>query len=113
MSNLQPVTEENFAEEVEKSDRPVVVDFWAEWCAPCKQLAPRLEELDRDYENVKFTAVDVDENQGLAQSFGVRSIPTLIFFNDGNKVHEQTGAVTKPSLRDAISEAFELPEEVS
>jgi len=111
VGNLTEVTGTTFTDEVEISDRPVVVDFWAEWCGPCQQLTPRLEELDEEYEDVKFTSVDVDDNQSLAQSFSVRSIPTLIFFEEGEKVHELTGAVAKPALRDALEDAFALSNE--
>ncbi len=106
MGNLTEVTEATFTDQVEVNDRPVVVDFWAEWCGPCQQLTPRLEELDDEYADVKFVSVNVEDNQSLAQSFGVRSIPTLIFFEDGEKVNELTGAVAKPALRDAVEEAF-------
>jgi len=113
MSELTPVTEDNFADEVEASDKPVIVDFWAKWCGPCKQLAPRLEELDAEFDDIKFVAVDVDDNQNLAQSFGVQSIPTLVFFENGEPVHEQTGAVSKPSLRDTIKNTLDRQEEAA
>lgn len=108
MSTVAVESEEEFTREVELSDRPVLVDFWAEWCGPCKQLAPRLEELDEEYPDLKIVKVDVEENQSLAQSFGVTSIPALFFFQDGERVHNLTGAHPTTVLRETVEEAFGL-----
>jgi len=107
MSSLRDVSENDFVDEVELSDRPVIVDFWAEWCGPCKQLAPRLEKLSEQYPDVKIVKVDVDDNPDVTQRFGVRSIPTLIFFKEGENVHELTGAVDPSTLSETIEDVFE------
>ena len=84
MSNLTSVTTETFETEVLKSDKAVVVDFWAEWCGPCKALAPVLEEISNEVtDSAKVVKVNVDQAGELAQQYGIRGIPTLIFFKDG------------------------------
>lgn len=83
MSNLTSVTKDSFEAEVLKSDKPVVVDFWAEWCGPCKALAPILEEISGEMVDAKIVKVNVDEAGELAQQYGIRGIPTLIFFKGG------------------------------
>ena len=83
MSNLTSVTKDSFEAEVLKSDKPVVVDFWAEWCGPCKALAPILEEISGEMADAKIVKVNVDEAGELAQQYGIRGIPTLIFFKSG------------------------------
>jgi thioredoxin 1 len=103
MSEPKDITTDDFADEVEMSDIPVLVDFWAEWCGPCKQLAPRIEELAEEYDgSVKFVKVDVDENQELAGQFGIRSIPTLLLFDEGEKVEQIVGSVPKERIREEI-----------
>lgn len=89
MSNhAKPTNEESFERDVLQSDRPVLVDFHAEWCGPCHVIGPIIEEIAQDYAGrVNVRKVDVDENQGLAEQYGVRGIPTLLLFNDG-QVHE-------------------------
>jgi thioredoxin 1 len=97
------VTDESFENDVLKASGPVVVDFWAEWCGPCKMIAPALEEIsDEMGEQVKITKLNIDENQNIAMKYGVRSIPTLIMFKDGEPVSTQIGAAPKNKLADWI-----------
>ncbi|HKK60851.1 MAG TPA: thioredoxin [Salinivirga sp.] len=97
------VTESNFDEKVIQSDVPVVVDLWAEWCGPCKLLTPIMEEMTSDYEGkALITKVDVDSNPGIAAKFGVRNIPTVLFFKNGEVVDKQVGAVPKDKLTEKL-----------
>jgi thioredoxin 1 len=99
MSNAMAVTDENFETEVEKNDGLTVVDFWATWCAPCRMIAPILDQLATEYSGkVKVTKLDVDQNVRTATRFNVRSIPTLLFFKDGKLVDQVVGAVPKQAL---------------
>lgn len=100
------VTDATFDAEVKQSDIPVVVDFWAEWCGPCKAIGPSLEEISEEMgEKVKITKVNIDENPDIAAQFGVRSIPTLILFKDGQPASMQVGAKPKNALVDWINGA--------
>lgn len=93
----------NFDSDVLNSDTPVVVDFWAEWCGPCKMIAPSLEEISTEMgDKVKIAKVNMDENPDLAAQFGVRSIPTLLMFKSGEPVAIQVGAAPKNRLSDWI-----------
>ena len=97
------VTDESFENDVLKASGPVVVDFWAEWCGPCKMIAPALEEISEEMSGqVKITKLNIDENQNIAMKYGVRSIPTLIMFKDGEPVSTQIGAAPKNKLADWI-----------
>ncbi len=94
------VTKENFAAEVESSETPVLLDFWASWCGPCRMLAPVLEELAGEFDGkVKFGKVNVDEQPELAMRYGVQSIPTLILFRGGEPVNASVGVVPADSIR--------------
>ena len=94
------VTKENFAAEVESSETPVLLDFWASWCGPCRMLAPVVEELAGEFDGkVKFGKVNVDEQPELAIRYGVQSIPTLILFRGGEPVNASVGVVPADSIR--------------
>ncbi len=100
------VDQSNFENEVLKSDVPVVVDFWAEWCGPCKMIAPSLEEIASEMAGeVKITKLNIDENPDLAAQYGVRSIPTLLMFKQGESASIQVGAKPKSALVDWIKSA--------
>ena len=101
------INDSNFKSEVINSEMPVLVDFWAPWCSPCRMVAPVLEELAKEYEGkVKVAKLNVDENRSTASEFGIRSIPTLILFKDG-KVFEQTiGVQSKENLKQMVDKSL-------
>jgi len=97
------LNEANFEQEVLNSDLPVIVDFWAEWCAPCKLIAPIIEELAEEYDGkLKVGKLDVDGNPQVSMNYGIRSIPTLLVFNNGKAVDQLIGAVPKNSIVEKI-----------
>ncbi len=101
------VTDDTFDTEVKNSDIPVVVDFWAEWCGPCKQIGPALEELSSEMDGkVKIAKVDVDQNPNTAAAMGVRGIPALFIFKDGQVISNRAGAAPKAALQSWIEESI-------
>ena len=99
------VTDQNFDTEVLQSEQPVLVDLWAEWCGPCRAIAPVLEELEADYAGqLKIAKVDVDNNPATAQRFGVRSIPTLLVFDKGELVQTTVGVQPKAALASLVDQ---------
>ncbi|MBO9473682.1 thioredoxin [Shimia sp. R10_1] len=101
------VTDATFDEEVKNADVPVVVDFWAEWCAPCKQIGPALEELSAEFDGkVKIAKVDVDSNPNAAAALGVRGIPALFIFKDGQVISNRAGAAPKAALQSWIEDSL-------
>ena len=103
MSSIAAISDDSFENEVIASGVPVVVDFWAQWCGPCKALAPIIEELAQKYgDKVKFVKLDVDQNPNTPPKFGVRGIPTLILFKDGQVKATQVGLLSKSDLAQFI-----------
>ncbi|HLH11718.1 MAG TPA: thioredoxin TrxA [Methylovirgula sp.] len=101
------VTDATFKQEVEGADVPVVVDFWAEWCGPCKMIGPSLEEIAEELKGqVTIAKLNVDENPGVAGAFGIRSIPTLLLFKNGKMASSKIGAAPKGELKKWIAAAL-------
>ena len=97
--NIHEVTDQNFEDEVLQADRPVLVDYWAEWCGPCKAVAPILEEIAAEYgERVRVAKLNIDENPDVPARYGIRGIPTLMLFKNGNVEATKVGALSKSQL---------------
>ena len=107
MAHPIEVGDDTFDSEVIQSDTPVLVDFWADWCAPCKMIAPIVEDLADEFDGqIKFAKLDVDSNPKTAQTYGIRGIPTLLIFNGGSPVDQVVGAVPKATLKRRLEEAI-------
>ncbi len=109
MTHPVAVTDGTFQAEVLEADTPVLVDFWAEWCQPCKMIAPHLEKIAQEQEGkLKVAKVNVDENPGLSQTFQIMSIPNLMMIKNRTMVFNQPGALPEPVMRDLIKQLIEL-----
>lgn len=105
MSDLKAVTDASFEADVLKASKPVLVDFWAEWCGPCRALTPELEKLAAAHEDkIEVVKVNVDENPGIAAKYGITSIPAVFAFKDGEKVHTSIGAKPQPALEEEFAD---------
>ena len=103
MAEIVDVSDQNFEEEILRSDKPVIVDFWAEWCAPCKQITPILKDLAEEYgDRVKVVKMDIDANPKTPGDYGIRAIPTILSFKDGKVVEQLQGARPKADFEAAI-----------
>ena len=103
--STKKVTDQSFSTDVLGSSTPILVDFWAEWCGPCRMIAPALDEIAGELDGkITIAKLNVDENGNTAMKYGVRSIPTLIIFKDGEAVEQITGAVTKATIKDALAQ---------
>mgnify|MGYP001388956022 FL=1 len=103
MSEIQHVSDDSFEEEVLGSKTPVLVDYWAEWCGPCKVIAPGLEEIAKEYDGkMKVCKLDIDANEATPPKYGIRGIPTLMLFKDGNVEATKVGALSKSQLTEFL-----------
>ena len=103
MAEIVDVTDQNFESEILKSDKPVIIDFWAEWCAPCKQIAPVIKDLAEQYgDRVKIAKMDIDSNPSTPGQYGIRAIPTVLSFKDGQVVDQLQGVRPKADFEAAI-----------
>lgn len=102
---VKEFTDDNFDAEVLQSDSAVLVDFWAPWCGPCRQIAPMIDELADENPNVAIGKINIDENPGVAQKFGINSIPTLLLFKNGEVSESFIGVRPKAALQEALSSA--------
>ncbi len=103
---IESITDAEFEEKVIKSDKPVVVDFWAPWCGPCKMIAPALEELAAERADVRFVKINIDDNPETPTRYGVRGIPTLIVFQDGKPAATKVGALPKQQIAAWLTDAL-------
>jgi thioredoxin 1 len=101
------ITKENFENVVLKSTHPIVIDIWAPWCQPCKIIAPLFEELSSEYQNIEFAKCNIDENPEIASKFNIRGIPTVLYFNKGELLEVQVGAVSKSTFVNKLNKLYE------
>jgi thioredoxin 1 len=107
MSNVAATTDQTFKDDVLKSDLPVIVDFWAAWCGPCRMLAPTIDQISSELSGkIKVFKMDVDSNQATPASFGIQGIPTVIFFSGGKMVSQVVGLRSKPDMLQEIERVF-------
>ncbi len=107
MAKPQEIADTEFEQEVLKADLPVLVDFWAEWCGPCQQIAPILERLAEEYDGkIKFVKVDTEENFKTPESYGILSLPTLLVFKEGEQIERITGARSRGDLKRSLDKAL-------
>ena len=100
-------SDDSFEKDITSENLPILVDFWAEWCGPCKQIGPILEELSNQYENkLKIFKINIDENPQIPQKYGVRGIPTLMLFKDGNLIDSKVGSLPKSALESWLTQNF-------
>ena len=105
--NICHITDDNFEEEVLNSDQPVLIEYWAEWCGPCKMIAPLLDEIAGEYEGkLKITKLNIDDNPNTPPKYGIRGIPTLMIFKDGNAEATKVGALSKSQLTAFIDQSI-------
>ena len=97
------ITTENFQQEVIDSDKPVLLDFWAPWCGPCRMLAPILEQIAEENPNIKVGKINIDDQEALSDAFGIMSVPTLIVFRDGRPVRQASGVRPKKQILDMLA----------
>ena len=113
-SHIVHTTDATFAHDVLKSDKPVLLDFWAEWCGPCKMIAPILDEIASEYhDRIKVAKINIDENPQTPPKFGIRGIPTLILFKNGTVEAQKVGAVSKSQLSAFLDSNLDLPVKAS
>lgn len=106
-ANILEVTDSNFQTEVLESKTPVLIDFWAAWCAPCRTIAPHVEALANEYTGkLRVGKLDIDSNQGVPQQYDIRSIPTLLVFKEGKVIGQLVGAVPRAKIEDLVKKAI-------